>query len=72
MNMFNLILFSPFQIVHVESEWYWGQFFSNIQNTDYKEKFMSQLSEYIGKIRGSIPPTWQHGEVHEPAFRVYR
>jgi hypothetical protein len=44
-----LILFPFIQIVHAESEWYWGQFFDNVANSDYKEKAMNQLALYLGK-----------------------
>jgi hypothetical protein len=59
---------SVLQIVHVESEWYWGQFFSSIQNTDYKEKFMGQLSEYLGRL-SLVMTCWNRisskGQSHE-------
>jgi hypothetical protein len=45
----SLILFPFIQIVHAESEWYWGQFFDNVANSDYKEKAMNQLAIYLGK-----------------------
>ncbi len=35
--------------MHAESEWYWGQFFDNVANSDYKEKAMNQLAIYLGK-----------------------
>ncbi len=55
-----LILFPFIQIVHAESEWYWGQFFDNVANSDYKEKAMNQLAIYLGKwdLVSTMDPNW--------------
>ncbi len=44
--------------MHAESEWYWGQFFDNVANSDYKEKAMNQLALYLGKwdLVGTVAP----------------
>jgi len=35
------------ELVHEEAEWNWAQVFDNFENTDYKEKILSQTSEYL-------------------------
>jgi len=35
------------ELVHKEAEWNWSQVFANIENSDYKETILRQLSEYI-------------------------
>jgi len=35
------------EIVGTEAEWNWKMFFSNIDNSDYKENFIETLAEYI-------------------------
>jgi len=38
---------SMLEIVGTEAEWNWSMFFSNIDNSDYKENFIDTLAEYI-------------------------
>lgn len=35
------------ELVHEEAEWNWAQVFDNFENTDYKEKILEQMSEYL-------------------------
>lgn len=35
------------ELVHEEAEWNWAQVFDNFENSDYKEKILSQSSEYL-------------------------
>lgn len=35
------------ELVHEEAEWNWAQVFDNFENSDYKEKMLEQMSEYL-------------------------